>query len=111
MRQLQIAEAVRAKSWRMSWGCKWSVVGSRARRVMRKGWRWRGGGHGRARARLFRHSVRIRVVIFVRMRPRHGLRRVGILRESWEAMVVGVVATGDVMSAGVRLVVGSLLEP
>lgn len=111
MRELQVVEAVGAQSGRVCRRRKGGVVGCGARRIVRKCRRGRGGRHGRPWSRLFRHPVRVRVVVLVRVRSRHWLRRVGILGEARESVLVGVVAARQVVSTRVRVVARALLEP
>lgn len=78
VRKLHITQAVRTKTRRMCGRGEGSVVRRRRVRVVRKGGRRRRGREGRSWSRLLCHAVCVRVVVLVRVRPRHGLRRVGV---------------------------------
>ena len=70
-----VMEVLRTKPRRMRRSGQRSVVGSWRGRLVRERRRWRRSGLGRARTRLLGHAMlRVRVVVLVGVRTRHGLR-------------------------------------
>lgn len=113
MRQLKVIESVRPEAGRVSRCRKRSVVGRGARGVMRECRRRGSSRHGRAWSGPLCHPVRIRVVILVRMRPRHWLRGVGILGKARKAVVAVrmIPVAGGVVAARVRVMPVAVLKP